>query len=65
MNDDVRKAVQIQLGHAEDKLYRAELSFRGADLSVQHGESGKTRSEILAGYQEDVTRWKTALASLK
>jgi hypothetical protein len=65
MNDDVRKAVQHQLGNAEDNLYRATAAFRAADLTVQHGQSGQTRGQIIDGYQEEVDRWKAALASLE
>lgn len=61
---DLRRAVQQMLGNAEDNLYRAKRSFTGSDLSAQHGQSGKTRAEILAEYQEDYDRWQRALEAV-
>ena len=37
------------------------LRFGPTDLTGQHGESGKTRGEILDGYKEELERWKRAL----
>lgn len=63
-NPDIKHAVQHQLGGALDNLHRAESAFRGADLSVQHGQSGQTRLQIIEGYKEEVERWQRALAEL-
>ncbi len=59
---DILQAVNMRLGHAEDDHYRANLAFNGADLTVQHGQSGKTRGEILREYEEELARWKRAVA---
>ena len=65
MNPDIVKAVQAQLGNAQDNLHRARAAFRGLspqELSEQpYGESGRTRAQIVAGYEEEEARWLKAL----
>lgn len=48
----VRSAVGVMLGNAKDNAHRARRAFYGADMTKQHGESGRTRAEILRGYEE-------------
>lgn len=43
----IKNALKISKG---DDLERAERSFKGTDLTEQHGQSGQTRGEILEGY---------------
>jgi len=66
MNDDtkrrIREALEGELGRAQDNAHRARAAFRGADMSKQHGESGRTRGELLATYE---TEERDALAALK
>jgi len=62
MQNDVAKIVKDRQGVAEDDLRRATLSFRGQGLSQLHGESGKTRQEILEGYQRRCDHLSKCLA---
>jgi hypothetical protein len=51
----LRNLARVARNNAEDDLYRAKTSFRGfADdaMQVTHGASGRTRAQVLAGYQE-------------
>ena len=43
-----------------DDLERAELFFKGADLDRQHGDSGKTRRQVLQEYRNERARWQAA-----
>lgn len=45
------------VGFAKDNLYRAKVSFQNftlKELEQQHGESGKTRAQILGAYSDAV-----------
>jgi hypothetical protein len=47
-----------------DDLERAEMAFRhlsDKDLDLQHGESGKTRRQILEGYRAERLEIKNAI----
>ncbi len=33
-----------------DDLQRAKLSFEGLDMSLEHGQSGRSRQSVLDGY---------------
>ena len=44
----IKTALSISKG---DNLERAQRSFKGLDLTKQHGQSGKTRGEILDEYK--------------
>lgn len=51
VKETVRRAL---LNNRGDDLNRARAAFRGLDsdqLDQQHGESGKTRREILSAYE--------------
>ena len=51
----VRSAVQSMLGNAQDNAARARAAFKNhtpAQMQEQHGESGRTRAEILYVYEE-------------
>lgn len=59
MKTDVLEIVKNALGGAEDNLFRANRAFgrmTDEELSLEHGQSGRTRGSILAGYQDDKTR---------
>lgn len=46
-----------------DNLERAQHAFRGMSaeqLQEQHGQSGKTRGQILAEYERDRHEWQVA-----
>lgn len=51
--------------HRGDDLERARLSFgkmSAEELEKQHGQSGKTRGEILRGYEEHAAECDAALS---
>lgn len=50
----IRRALRSDLGNAEDNLRRARAAFRNTDLDGAHGESGKTRRQIVSEYES----WK-------
>ena len=61
----IRKAIERQLGDAQDNLYRAQAAFRymtPEEMSKQHGQSGRTRADILREYEEWEYDCKSALA---
>lgn len=61
----IRKAIERQLGDAQDNLYRARAAFKHMtpdDMAKQHGQSGSTRAEILREYEEWEYDCKSALA---
>lgn len=61
----IRKAILRELGDAQDNLYRAQASFRYMtpdEMSKEHGQSGRTRADILRGYEEWEYDCKRALA---
>jgi len=65
MNNDIIRAVRNMLSSAEDNLARARAAFRGlgaADMQSAYGQSGESRVDILSGYEQDVARWRRALA---
>jgi hypothetical protein len=49
-------------GNAQDNAVRARAAFRGQDMTMQHGASGRTRAELLEMYERDE---REALAALK
>lgn len=52
----IRKLIMASLGNAEDNLHRAKAAFCGIGpdgMAKEHGESGQTRAELLAGYQAE------------
>ena len=62
-----QRAIQAVSNMRGDDLYRAQHTFRGLspdDLKEQHGQSGKTRQQILDEYQkfhDDCTATITAI----
>lgn len=64
-SERVTKLVRERLGLARDNYHRARSAFRGKDLSEQHGESGKTRGDVLRGYEDDVQDWERELRALE
>ncbi len=60
----VKRAMQNARG---DDLERAERAFRGLsakEMAEQHGQSGRTRQEVLDGYTAHRTAWNNAMAWL-
>lgn len=65
MNKDIVAAVRDRLAGAEDNLHRARSAFRGLsaqNMQEQYGQSGSTRAQIIADYESEVARWKSALS---
>jgi len=62
MKVEIRRIIRASLGVADDDLHRAKTRFAGTDLSVQWGESGQTKQEILNGYQDRVILLNQCLA---
>jgi len=65
MKDKVLKIVKDSLSIAEDNLYRAKLQFgkmSERELEQEHGQSGRTRGEILDGYQNERDERKECVA---
>ena len=61
----IRKAIERQLGDAQDNAYRARAAFKHMtpdDMAQQHGHSGRTRADILREYVEWEYDCKSALA---
>ena len=61
----IRKAIERQLGDAQDNLYRARAAFGKAtadEMQQQYGQSGRTRADILREYEEWEYDCKCALA---
>lgn len=61
----IRKAIEQQLGGAQDNLYRARAAFKHIppdEMDKQHGQSGRTRADILREYEEWEYDCKCALA---
>ena len=59
MKDDVIRIVRNALAGADDNLHRANMSFchlNTEEMKEQHGQSGSTRAEILAGYHAERDR---------
>lgn len=56
----VLRALEREIGDAQDNLIRAEMSFRGRNLDAEYGESGETRRHILDQYRERVTETEAA-----
>lgn len=54
MNEQILATLREALSHWKgDDLERAQAAFRGMSdwkLDCQHGQSGQTRREVLAGY---------------
>ncbi len=59
--DDVRYAVNLQLGNAYDNLIRARVAARSHAMLAPYGESGQTLREIIEGYADEVVRWQAAI----
>lgn len=58
--ETILKAIQRELGDAQDNLNRAEWAFKGQDLDKEYGQSGETRRYILAQYRERVAETEAA-----
>lgn len=61
----IREALEGEYGRATDNAARARFAFQGMDaraLGMMHGQSGKTRGELLASYEREEA---AALAALK
>jgi hypothetical protein len=58
----ILKALEDAYANACDNAARARLAFGKQNMNSQHGESGRTRGDILAGYEQEE---QEALAALK
>lgn len=61
----IRERLRSTLG---DDLARARAAFRGMtpeEMQRQHGESGLTRAQVLAGYEDEDRAVREALAWLE
>jgi len=61
----IRKAIERELSDAQDNLYRARAAFRYMkpdEMGKEHGQSGRTRADILREYEEWEYDCKCALA---
>lgn len=62
---EIRRDLLAGLGRLRgDDLYRARAAFRGmsaTQMAEQHGQSGRTRQEILAEYEEHDVRIQRAI----
>jgi hypothetical protein len=68
MNNHAQAAVYALECARGDDLYRARNAFRNctqAQLDEQYGESGRTRREILAGYEAHEARINAAIEWVK
>lgn len=64
----VIRALEQDLGNAEDNYYRASSAFKNctpAQMDAEYGQSGETRQAILDGYQQWRDRAKKALEEFK
>ena len=60
-----QKLLQIVRSARGDDLERAKIAFHGmsdALLDQQHGQSGKTRREVLREYETERAEYEAALA---
>lgn len=65
MNAHKELAIQALQNMKGDDTYRARAAFRGMSaeqMKEQHGHSGKTRAEILAGYEAHDAKVDAAIA---
>ena len=58
--DPKERVLKILSDAKRDDLERAERAFAGCDLDVLHGESGRTRGNILEGYKRERHQWEEA-----
>lgn len=61
-------AVEAQLVNAEDNLIRANFAFSKFNyeqMNQLHGQSGKTRREILGELKNKLAKWGKVLSALK
>lgn len=58
----LRSALENAMG---DNLERAEIEFRGQDLTALHGNSGRTKGAILVEYRKDRAAKRAAMAELE
>jgi len=59
-----QKAISILKSTMGDDAYRARMSFAGCtpeQMKQQYGESGKTRQEILDGYEKSEAEHQAAI----
>ena len=56
-NDEIKEYIRGALRtRTSDNLERCELVFKGLDnkqMQIEHGSSGRSRQEILEGYQKE------------
>lgn len=58
----IQKALQRELGDAEDNLRRAQCAFRNdPSMDANYGESGYSKQSIVNGYQERYSRATRAI----
>lgn len=65
MNEAQQLAKQALEQMKSDDLYRAKASFKGMSsqqMNEQHGQSGKTRQQILDGYEKQNARIDAAIS---
>ncbi len=68
MGKEVEFLNRIILNARGDNLYRAKCGFKGLTpelMKIQHGQSGKTRQEIIDDYQAYDDLWVKAYELFK
>lgn len=64
MDGPIYRTLRAAMNHyVGDDLERAEMEWGEmvpADLAKEHGQSGRSRGEILGGYREARASWKRA-----
>lgn len=65
MNEHKQLAIQTLEQMRGDGLYRARAAFRNCtpkEMGEQYGQSGKTRAEMIAGYEAHDAKVTAAIA---
>lgn len=60
----VSRLLEQERGRIQDDLHRARAAFRGLtpeQMRERHGESGRSRSSILRGYEQRLRDFERAL----
>ncbi len=65
MNKHQELAIQALQNMKGDDSYRAQLAFRGQNLDEPHGQSEKTRRQILNEYLEHEAKVSEAILWVK
>lgn len=68
MNQHIQLAIKAIENYRGDDLARARFTFRGLtqdEMNEQHGESGRTRQQVLDGYINQENECNKAIAYLR